>query len=147
MSPTLLLATCLAITLVAICADRIVRAHRARRLRLLAATWRMNYSPTDRFRLTPRLVRHFPVPGAAKIEITDLIYGGDGDVYRYIFTAAYTTGIMTGKRRIHRAASFCEPGDRPADPHPLAITFAPVHLPLLDQYAELAPTIGKTAEA
>lgn len=99
----------------------------------------MNYTPSDQFRLTPRVARNFPVPGASRVRVVDLIYGIDCDLYRYVFTAEYTAGIVTRKHRVRRAGSFSEPRERGGDAPESAVTLAPAHLPLLEQYHRLTP--------
>jgi hypothetical protein len=139
MSPSSLLIITVAITFAAAIAGQMVRRHQQDRLRKLALQWKMNYSPADQFRLTPRVFANFPVPGAAKIRVVDLIYGMDQDLYRYLFTAEYTLGVVTGKRRVRRAGSFTEPRARGSDFPAPQVVLAPPHLPLLDQYRRLNP--------
>ena len=139
MSPSEFLGLAVAVTVMASLSERLLGRMHRRRLTRLAAELGMNYSPHDQFRLTPRVARHFPVPGAAKILVVDLIYGMDQDVYRYIFTAAYTAGIITGKHRVLRVASFTEPRGRGGEMPNAPIVLAPADLPLLEQYRKLIP--------
>jgi len=100
----------------------------------------MNYSPLDQFRLTQRVIRDFPVPGAANIRVQDLIYGLVHNRYRYVFTAEYTIGVLSAKRRVQRAGALSEPRDAtlpPLDSAEEPIALAPAGLPLLDQYRML----------
>jgi hypothetical protein len=120
----------------------IVSARRRRiALRKLAAEWGMTYSPTDRLRLLARISGRFPVPGAADLDVTDVIYGSDGDQYRYVFSVRYTVGIIRGKRSISRVAGFSEARGR----HPVfpggasSVTLADEGLSLVDQYRSLDP--------
>jgi hypothetical protein len=144
MSPAVLFSLALLVTGLSALGDFMIRRRREARLRSLAAEWDMNYSPRDQFRLTQRIARIFPIPGAARIRIVNLIYGIDSDLYRYIFTAEYTTGIVTGKRRILRAGSFSEPRDRSGETPQTTVTLAPGHLPLIEQYRRLTPPNAKT---
>jgi hypothetical protein len=145
MTPAALFCLSLLVTVLAAVGDILLRRRRCKRLQRLAAEWEMNYSPRDQFRLTPRVARNFPVPGAARIRVVDLIYGIECDLYRYVFTAEYTTGIVSGKRRILRAGSFCEPRDRGGEANQSTITLAPAHLPLIEQYRKLTPPPKKPA--
>lgn len=123
----------------AVCESILGRMHR-KRLRAIAEQWKMLYTPIDQFRLTARIARHFPVPGAANIIVLDLMYGIDCDRYRYIFTAEYTAGVISHKRRVLRAASFSEPRDRSGASSPATITLAPLKLSLIEQYRALHPS-------
>ena len=138
-SPAVFLGALMALTGVAALIERISRHRRTRALRSLAAQWRMTYSPHDLLRIAPRIASVFPVPGAADVYVVDLIYGTKGDEYRYVFTAEYTTGVIRGKRRQVRAATFCEPRGRDGDQSPQPVSLAPGDLPLLEQYRRLAP--------
>jgi hypothetical protein len=82
----------------------------------------------------------FPVPGAADVHVSDLIYGGDKHVYRYVFVAEFTIGVVRTKRRRVRVGAYTEPRERgeAADAGPVIL--APDNLPLLEQYRRLAPT-------
>ena len=137
MSPALLFSLACMLTAAAALSERILRRLHRARLRRMAAEWRMNYSPLDQFRLTARVASRFPIPGAARIRVLDLIYGIDADRYRYIFTAEYTAGIMTGKRRLQRAGSFSEPREREAGDAESDFKLAAANLPLLEQYRSL----------
>jgi hypothetical protein len=114
--------------------------HRRRRLlRRLAAEWHMTYSPRDRWRLSDKVAGRFPVPGAADVHVSDLIYGGDKHVCRYVFIAEFTIGVVRTKRRRVRVGTYTEPRERAgaADTGPFIL--APDNLPLLEQYQRLAP--------
>ncbi len=139
MTPGGLVSLALCITAAAVLIDRAIRRRRRAALRRLAGEWRMNYSPFDPLHLTPRVAQHFPIVGAANLKVSDVIYGIEGDRYRYIFTAEFTVGIVTTKRRLVRAATFFEPRD-PARAHaPDSLRLAPMELPLVEQYQSLAP--------
>lgn len=139
MSPAALLILAVSLTFAAAMGERICTRRHRKALQALATQWRMNYSPHDQFRITPRVFISFPVAGAAKIRVVDLIYGMDHDVYRYIFTAEYTAGVVMGKRRIRRAASLSEPRERAPEALPAPIVLAPSNLSLMDQYRRLSP--------
>jgi hypothetical protein len=137
MSPAALLGLSVLVTAMAGLIDLLLRRRRCRHLRKVARAWKMNFSPRDQFRLTARVAGSFPVPGAARIRVVNLIYGIESERYRYVFTAEYTAGIVTGKRRVRRAGTFSEPRDREASQP--AIALAPGHLPLIEQYRRLTP--------
>ena len=75
MSPLSFLIFLVALTLAARLINNMARRKRGRIVRRLAAEWRMNYTPGDSLQVTPRIVRYFPIPGAANLLIRDLIYG------------------------------------------------------------------------
>ncbi len=104
----------------------------------------MTYSPSDRLRLLARIAERFPVAGAADMEVSDVIYGSDGDRYRYVFTVRYTVGVIRGKRSLQRVAAFSEArGKRAVVPEqPGSITMADDQLPLFEQYRSLDPRSG-----
>jgi hypothetical protein len=137
MSPLQLLGVVTAITALAAIVQRMSRRRWEQQLRALAQQWHMNYSPSDQWRLTAKVARGFPVPGAAHIRLADVIYGSDEDSYHYIFAAAFTTGVVLGKRRVIRAGSFSEPRNRLGGPQ--SAILAPAELPLLKQYRTFAP--------
>lgn len=139
MSPGLFLFLCLSLMAVAIFLD--VAAHRRRRrlLRALATRWRMNYQPADALRVTPEVMPLFPVPGAANVRVMDLIYGLDGDRYRYVFSVEFTIGLVGPKRRVVRVASLSEPRER-GGAGTVFLDLAPAQGTLIEQYHYLAPT-------
>ncbi|MDB5291083.1 MAG: hypothetical protein JWL69_2324 [Phycisphaerales bacterium] len=144
MTPAGLLSLTILLIGAAALSERVLAQLHRGRLRRMAADWRMRYSPNDRFRLTPRITGNFPIPGAAKIKVVDLIYGIESDLYRYVFTAEYTAGIVRGKHRVQRACSFSEPRDRVHASTDPQITLAPSGLPLLEQYRRLCPQAART---
>jgi hypothetical protein len=102
----------------------------------------MNLGRTDTLRLTPKVARAFPVPGAARVRVYNVIYGRDAadpDRYRYVFTAEYTAGVVRGKRRFVRVGTWSEPRDRDRSDPPGQVVLAPPELPLMEQYRWLAP--------
>lgn len=130
--------------LVALCAmaalvDGMARSRRRKALRALAGRWKMTYSPRDQLRVGLKVIGRLPIPGAADVHVTDVIYGGEGDLYRYVFTAQYTLGAVRAKRRHTRAATFAEPRGRSPAGEPGPITLAPDGLPLIQQYERLKP--------
>jgi len=72
----------------------------------------MHYCPDDRFQLADRVAEMLPLPGAARVEVSDLIYGNDADGYRYLFCASFTLGVLCGKKRRTQVATFRESRDR-----------------------------------
>ena len=65
MTPFGLLAAVLGLTAAAYVVEVALRRRSSEGLRRLAAEWRMNFSQSDRLRLTAKVARHFPLPGAA----------------------------------------------------------------------------------
>jgi hypothetical protein len=140
MLPNYFLLLVIAVTLAAWLGYISRRGLQQRALRRLAAEWRMQYSPGDRFRLSDRVAERFPVPGAADVRVVDLIYGNEQDCYRYIFSCEFTQGVVRLKHRRRRVATFAEPknqtsGIPPAEWSPLVL--APEDLPPLEQYKRL----------
>jgi hypothetical protein len=128
------------VTALAGVAQGMSRRRREGQLRSLALQWRMNYSPRDQWRLTGKVARNFPVPGAAHIKLTDLIYLSGPQAYRYIFTAEYTVGVVLGKRRLMRVGSFEEPRDRETSGAAARVTLGAAELSILEQYRSLSNT-------
>ena len=150
MSPFEMLSLAGGLTAAAYAVELIARRRWRRSLRRLAVEWKMNFGRADTLRLTEKVARHFPIPGAARLYVTNVIYGADKsdpDRYRYIFTAHFTVGVVRTKRRLVRVGSFAEPkardraAHRPAHARPLVV-LAPGNLPLLEQYRHLAPDAG-----
>jgi hypothetical protein len=113
-----------------------IRRRLANVLRGIALTWHMNYSPGDPLRLTPRIAAAFPVPGAAHVAITDLVYGLEGDHYRYYLATEFTVGLTRSKKRIRRVITFTEPRsgeNRSFSP----MLVAPAELTVVEQFHEL----------
>jgi hypothetical protein len=110
-----------------------IRKRISTQLRDLAVRWHMNYSPGDPLRLTPRIAAVFPVPGAAHITITDLVYGLETDLYRYYLATEFTVGLTRSKKRIRRVITFTEPrtGESRAF-SPMLV--APADLSLVEQF-------------
>src|SRR5687767_5696229 len=112
MTPATFLLVVSSITLVALGAEAVVARARRRRIRALAARWNMHYTPGDRFRLSPRVAPRLPAVGAAAVTVKDLIYGIEGEQYRYVFSAEYTIGTVRKQRRLRSVCTFAEPRDR-----------------------------------
>jgi hypothetical protein len=136
-TPGLTLAVLLVISLIALVFEAIRRGRRAERVRGLARRWGMNFGRRDTLRLTTRVARVFPVPGAAALEIFHVIYGVEGDRYRYIFTAQFTLGVIGPKSRHTRVATFSEPRDR-RQVDEVQLALGDPELPLLAQYEALS---------
>ena len=105
----------------------------------------MTYSRSDTLRLAPKVARGFPIPGAANLRVTDVIYGIDHERYRYVFRAEFTTGTIRSKRRVARVATFSEPRDRQRAQATPAVALAPQGGKLVDQYRHLAPAMTPKA--
>src|SRR6185437_2557901 len=110
------------------------------------------YSPTDRFRLAPRVAQSLTVPGAAAVLVTHLLYGQEERGYRYIFQTEYTIGVLRTKTAVRQVGTFCESREATGGPGP-NITFAPQNLSIIEQYRHLygasraaAPSVDFTRE-
>jgi len=140
-NPGICLLVLVGVTALAVLIELVSARKRRRVLRELATVWKMTYSPTDRLRLLARIEDKFPVPGAADLDVSDVIYGSLGERYLYVFTVRFTVGIIRGKRSLWRVATFSEARGRRAilgnqsDP----IAMAEEHLSLMEQYKSLAP--------
>jgi hypothetical protein len=97
----------------------------------------MRFLPEDRFDLTRRLMRNFPIPGAGDLRVIDLIYATHGDTHRYVFTAEYTAPLDAGHRRERAVMTVCEPKEHATDSALSTPVAAPDDLPVIDQYAYL----------
>lgn len=139
LSPAVVLVVLVALSVLAALIDKASRRRRKRALRQLAVQWQMTYSATDQLRVAAKVVARLPVPGAADVYVTDVIYGGEGDSYRYWFTAEYTIGAVRVKRRQVRVGTFSEPRDRKAGGVAGPVAFASEGLPLIEQYLKLGP--------
>lgn len=137
MSPLGLLGLAIGLAVAAAIGQRVSHHRRRKAMRALAASWNMNYAQTDSLGLTARIAGNFPVPGAANLVINDLIYSTDRSIYRYIFTAQFTVGVVHRKRRLARVASFTEP--REGNENEIDLLLAPEELTLIEQYRRLAP--------
>jgi len=130
-------------TALALLLEVIGRRRTRRVLRRLAAEWRMTYSRSDSLRLTPKVAGRLPIPGAANLRVSDVIYGIEHDRYRYVFLAEFTTGTVSAKRRQTRVATFSEPRDRQQRTRAAApVVLAPPTGKLIDQYRHLAPLMA-----
>lgn len=139
----LLLILCATILGVAAGVWDLVRGRRGRAVRSLAAEFQMNYSAGDRFHLADRVAALLPCPGAADVQVSDLLYGRGETSYRYVFTAHYTTGVVLTKRRVGQVIRFIEPQQRD-DGAGGELTAADREMDLLAQYRELlkAPEVS-----
>jgi hypothetical protein len=139
LSPGVVLGVLAALSVVAAMIDRASRRRRKHALRRLAARWQMTYSASDQLRVAAKVLGRLPVPGAADVYVTDLIYGARADRYHYLFTVEYTLGAVRAKRRQVRVGAFSEPRGRDADALIQPITFAAEELGLVEQYMKLGP--------
>lgn len=147
MTPLDVLGFTVGATAVAVAAESILAGRRRRVLRRLAAEWRMTYSRFDSLRIGPRVARTFPVPGAANIRITDVIYGIENERYRYVFRAEFTIGTVRKRRRVVRVATFSEPRDRARPQGTAPVVLAPDTGTIVEQYRHLAPAAARAARA
>jgi len=149
MTPLQFLLLASGVTAIAAGVNYVLRQRQLRALRELAAAWNMHFSPTDRFRLAARIVPRLPVPGAAAVRVTDLLYAIEREQYRYIFLTEYTVGVLRTKHGLQRVATFCEPRDAPPQESIAAaaapdgpLEFAPEELPLVQQNQHLLEKRG-----
>lgn len=143
MAPLELLFITIAITAAAGGWSYLVRYHQGRSLRKLARAWGMNFVSFDRFRLADRVRELFPVPGAADVNVVDVIYGLEDDNYRYVFTIQYTIGVLRTKHRRQRVAGMIEPRTS-GTPRPAELIVASESADLAKQYDELGQAMHLT---
>ncbi|HEX8522501.1 MAG TPA: hypothetical protein VF669_09620 [Tepidisphaeraceae bacterium] len=131
----------LSILLIATAAVTIVQMVRRRieisRLRQLASRWQMHYTPDDRFRLSTRVAPRLGVPGAACVRVQDVIYGSEGDCYRYFFTAQFTIGVLKRKSDEQSVCTITEQKAREGNHELGPITVASGGVTVVDQYEYL----------
>ena len=132
--PLVSLGVLVSITVIAVLIEAHLRRLRRRALQRVAKKWGMTYSPRDRLRLTNKIIGRLPIPGAADIHVIDLIYGGEGERYRYVFTTEYTLGLIRGKKREVRVGTFGEPRGRAGGEPAESVIFAPEDLSIIEQY-------------
>lgn len=145
MAPLELLILVIAITIAASAGQYVMRYPHLTRLRALARRWRMNFVAFDRFRIGERLRETFPVPGAADLQVVDVMYGLDEDRHRYIFTVQYTVGVLRGKRRTWRVAAVLEPRAT-GTPRPAQVLVADPGTDVMQQYKRMAVTMGLSGD-
>jgi|GEM_PF-3734720 len=97
----------------------------------------MHYSQHDPFHLADRLRAAFPVPGAADLRVSHVIYALHEGRYQWLLTVDYTQGVLRMQHRVRRAATFCEPHEAAEGRGCSALLLADAQLPLLQQYQEL----------
>jgi hypothetical protein len=145
LSPIVYLTLLLVILFAAVSADAVVRIVRGRRLRAAARKWNMHFAPADRLRLANRIVRLFPIPGAANISVRDLLFRTQDSKHHYLFTVDYTVGVIRGKVGRSRVAGFTEPvsrGGRTNLPLP-ALTIASSNETGVAAYEEVLKAVEK----
>jgi hypothetical protein len=142
MSPLTLLSVLILLTAAGVVIDGFLHKKRQRVYRQLASEHQMHYSPRDPLRLTPRVAGHLPVPGAAAVRVTDLLYRTDDQSHHYVFTAEYSVGVAASRHRHRRVVAFSESKTQAGDTPTLRL--APVELPLLEQYRRLI--VGGSAQ-
>jgi hypothetical protein len=145
MTPLDVLAFSVCATALAVAGQAIASRRRRKVLRRLAADWRMTYSRFDSLRLTPKVARAFPVPGAANLLVTDVIYGIEHERYRYVFRVEYTIGTVRRRKRLAGVATFSEPRDRQRPQGAAPVVLAPEQGTLVEQYRHLAPSLAARA--
>ena len=145
-NPAWLLIALLGLTLAGLLIESIRRRRRTEAVRALAARWRMNFGRGDTLKLAPRVATQLPVPGAAALRISHVIYGIRGESYRYIFTVEYTLGVVGPKARFARVGTLTEPRDRRRGGE-ATLTLADEGLPLIEQYESLGEETGQKEES
>ena len=145
MTPLDFLFITLALTVLAAGVQFATRRRHVRRLRQLARDWDLHYSTADRFRLAARIAPKLPVPGAASVRVTDLLYGIEQENYRYLFCAEYTTGVLRTKTGVRRVATFSERRSAiGSNSNTMSeVVFAPEGLSVLEQYRKLHEQVKK----
>jgi hypothetical protein len=136
-SPIFFLSLLVVATLAAVATHLILRHVQTAQLRQLAARWQMHYTAGDRFRLAPRIAPRLEVPGAAIIRVHDVIYGREGDYYRYYFTADYTVGVLKRKVDERSVCTLTELKDREQGADLGSLIIAPGELTIVEQYENL----------
>jgi len=136
-SPYFFLFLIVAITAITASSYTLIRRQREFGLIQLAKQWKMHFSPKDVFNLAPRLASRLPIPGAAEVRVRDMIYGNESAGHRYIFCAEFTVGVLQSKSRRHVVATVLEPRERGDASIWATLQFAPVELPLIEQYRSL----------
>jgi hypothetical protein len=136
-TPWIFLLLVMAITAAAAIGNVVLRRQREQALEELAKQWNMHFSSQDVFNLAPRIASRLPVPGAADVRVRDLIYGNESAGHRYIFSAHFTTGVLRSKKRQQYVVTLLEPRDRNDASIWSSLRFAPMELPLLEQYTDL----------
>jgi hypothetical protein len=141
-APMLLLGVLIGITIAAALVHRLIHFNRQRRLLALARQWQMQYTPRDIFNLAPRIGALVPVPGAADVHVSDVIYGTETGGHRYIFCAEYTVGVVRAKKRRRSVISVLEPRQRTDGAMWTSSRLAMADVPLIDQYRSLGAPAG-----
>ncbi|HMO24867.1 MAG TPA: hypothetical protein PKB10_01225, partial [Tepidisphaeraceae bacterium] len=76
------------------------RTRRTTRLARLARATGWMFSPSDRFQLAERVAPLIPVPGAADVVVSDVLYRADPAGRSYIARVDFTVGTFS--RRVRR---------------------------------------------
>jgi len=142
LSPLRFLAVLVALTAIARLVYVLQRQRQRRALQDLARRWNMHYSPHDRFQLADKVAERFPLPGAAELRVVDLVYGTEGDFYRYLFSAEYTVGVTRRKHRQRRVVTFREPKGRTTAADWSELILAEPGKAVMEQYESLREAQG-----
>jgi hypothetical protein len=143
MSPAWFVLLCLGITLIALTIDAVDDLRRRSRLRRLAAASALHFAGNDRFNLVEKVARAFPVPGAARPTVADVIYGRRDNRYYYVFRFDYTVGGAARPQRRRAIVGFSEPRQTQAEvalasaEEALTLKIAPSGAEILAQYQQL----------
>ncbi|HVT88270.1 MAG TPA: hypothetical protein VHD56_05425 [Tepidisphaeraceae bacterium] len=136
-SPLLLLAIAVLITLLAYLWEGVASRRRKSQLGELARQWGMQYSARDVLGLSDRIARHLPVLGASDVRVTDLIYRNEGAGWKFFFSAYYTSGVVRSKNRRRFVVSLVEPKHSGGEADWSSLRIAPEELSLIEQYRAL----------
>jgi hypothetical protein len=147
MSPSLFFLLTLAVTVGAMIVHAVARRALRCKLAALADEWKMHYCPDDRFQLADRVAEMLPLPGAARVRVTDLIYGNEDDGYRYVFSASFTLGVLCGKKRRMQVATFRESRQRDCADTASPMILADEGLSVVEQYRKLYQRAVKREES
>ncbi|MGD0541806.1 MAG: hypothetical protein ABSB33_09845 [Tepidisphaeraceae bacterium] len=145
MSPEFYLILVLAVLLAVVTHSTLRSLLQRKQLRDLARQWHMHFAAGDRLRIAQRAARHFPVPGAASIQVRNLIFRTEENRHQYLFTVDFTIGIIRGKVGRSSVAGFEEPVTRGGRTNqtPPVLFLAPRNLSLPAAYRHVLEHLGR----
>jgi hypothetical protein len=110
---------------------------RRRKMARWARQARLFYSPVDLLGLAPRVARLLKFPGAANVQVTDLMYRSDGQFHHCLFTVFYTRGVMSHRSQVMQVAALEDPINRRGMHNEPVLRTAPAGLRKMEQYQAL----------
>lgn len=137
MSPVMFLMLVGVATLAAGILNFVLQKRRSAQVRKLAQEWQMHYTPDDRFGLAARIAQQLGVAGVAQVRVADVIYGSEGEWYRYYFTVEYTIGVLRRHHDVRCACMTTERKERQGVREMGSPTVGPMELGLMEQYRRL----------